>query len=390
MNAQTQIEPKPPYRLTRDLPTTGAVGELRQISHWVAWDYVWKDDSGHWAKMPKNPCNGYNASVSDPATWGTYEAARKCQSDRRFAGVGFVLTADDGFTGGDLDECYQVEGATPAWAQEVLDKAETYFEVSPSGHGVRFLARGKIAASEKADKAGVELYIGGRFLTITGDHVAGTPDAINPAPITLAKLRDRIAAYRATKKNGTANKPSFHIDTGETFWRNVNEAALASLEAWVPKLFPAAMFHPATGAWRITSASLGRDLQEDLSFSPLGIQDWGTERGLTPIDVVIDWGGAPDPREAALWLCEAIGRDPEALGYVGRASTADRGKATSDGKPRPNFEADFDLSQDALASDMGADGWNDDARHIALWGKWLFWTGTHWQRDDKLPPCQQE
>jgi putative DNA primase/helicase len=58
--------------------------------------------------------------------------------------------------------------------------------------------------------------------------------------------------------------------------------------------------------------------------------------------------------------------------------------ATSDGTARPNAEADFDLSQDALASDMGAQGWDQDARHVALWNKWLFWTGTHWQRDDRL------
>ena len=33
-----------------------------------------------------------------------------------------------------------------------------------------------------------------------------------------------------------------------------------------------------------------------------------------------------------------------------------------------------DLSQDALALDMGRQGWDDDARFVASWGKWLFWT----------------
>jgi putative DNA primase/helicase len=45
---------------------------------------------------------------------------------------------------------------------------------------------------------------------------------------------------------------------------------------------------------------------------------------------------------------------------------------------------DIDLSQDALASDLGARSWDRDARHVARWGKWLFWTGTHWKVDDRL------
>jgi len=59
-------------------------------------------------------------------------------------------------------------------------------------------------------------------------------------------------------------------------------------------------------------------------------------------------------------------------------------EATSDGQPRPNAETDPDLSQDALASDLGAKSWDRNARHVALWGKWLFWSGTRWEADDRL------
>ncbi|MEI6100072.1 MAG: AAA family ATPase, partial [Alphaproteobacteria bacterium] len=176
-------------------------------------------------------------------------------------------------------------------------------------------------------------YVGGRFLTITGNQVAGTPDAINPAPRTIAKLQDRIAAHKKTKTQDI----KFRIDTGVKtggFWRNVNEAALASLDQWVTRLFPQAIYHHSTGAWRVTSAAIGRNLQEDLSFAPTGIQDFGRETGLTAIDAVQQWGGAPDAREAALWLCDAMGCDPGALGYAGKASghhsTIDPTGATQD------------------------------------------------------------
>lgn len=349
MNAQAEIPPKsdnPTYRLTRDLPSTGAIGELRQIPHWVAWKHF--SNNGKWTKVPVNPHTGDNAKVNDPSTWGTYAEARQCQIDRRLAGVGFVLTGNDGFTGGDLDNCYLIDGCTPAWAQDVIDMAETYCEVSQSGHGVRFFASGKIAKSEKSDAAGVELYVGGRWLVITGDHIAGTPDAINPAPRTIGKLQDRIASHKSEKASASAKaKPSarFKIDTGvntDPFWRAVNEAALASLDQWVTQLFPNAIYHASTGAWRVTSAALGRDLQEDLSFSPKGIEDFGREVKMTAINAVQEWGGAPSARAAALWLCEAMGRDPAALGYKGKAS----GHGARTGAPSGDTGQTLDLIKD--------------------------------------------
>ncbi|MGX0977204.1 putative DNA primase/helicase [Roseovarius sp. MBR-51] len=58
--------------------------------------------------------------------------------------------------------------------------------------------------------------------------------------------------------------------------------------------------------------------------------------------------------------------------------------ATADRQPRPNAPDDIDLSHDALATDMGARSFDHDARHVATWGKWLFWDGTRWQIDDRL------
>ena len=48
--------------------------------------------------------------------------------------------------------------------------------------------------------------------------------------------------------------------------------------------------------------------------------------------------------------------------------------------PPPEAD-DFDLSHDALANDLGARSWDHNARFVATWGQWLFWSGRHWQRD---------
>jgi RecA-family ATPase len=112
----------------------------------------------------------------------------------------------------------------------------------------------------------------------------------------------------------------------DPFWKNVNSAALENLSAWVPALFPVAALQ-ATGAWRVSSDDLGRDLQEDLSIHPLGIVDWGIDDigdigtgqrragGHTPIDLVKEYGAHANPADAALWLCERLGIDPASLGW---------------------------------------------------------------------------
>jgi P4 family phage/plasmid primase-like protien len=370
--------------MTRHLPDLPALNELRQRHQWVAWNYEFKADNGKWSKVPKNPATGGNASVSNPKTWGSYKQAFACAQTRRFAGVGFVLTADDDLTGIDLDGCVN---PSEVWFQELIAQSETYAEVSPSGNGARLLARGKIDRALKHDASGVEIYVKDRFLTITGDHLAETPTAIAPAPATLAALGDRIETHREAaaqvKAEGltltqraarAAGIAALKPGTGSGFWRAVNDAALGNLDAWVPALLPAAR-RTADGGWRVTSRALGRDLEEDLSFHRSGIRDFGEESGQTAISIVQSFAKMDRAKDAAFWLCDRLGIEPAGLGW----------RATGNGgAPQSNAPDDLDLSQDALASGLGAAGWNSDARHVASWGKWLFWDGIRWQVDKKL------
>jgi hypothetical protein len=77
----------------------------------------------------------------------------------------------------------------------------------------------------------------------------------------------------------------------------INTAALANLDAWVPALFGDAAKRQTNGAYRVSSATLGRDLEEDLSLHPDGIKDFGVadmgdqRRGKrTPVGVVMEFG----------------------------------------------------------------------------------------------------
>ena len=172
------------------------------------------------------------------------------------------------------------------------------------------------------------------------------------------------------------------IDTGNAgsaFWRNVNDAALADLDAWVPVLLPAAK-KQATGGWRVSSKDLGRDFEEDLSLHPGGIQDFGPETTMTSIDVVEAFGDTRSPKAAAFWLCDKVGKSPASLGWSEKSGRA----ANADQQPRTGQTIEIDLSHDALATDLGSQEFDQNGRYVAIWSKWLFWSGSRWEADDKL------
>src|SRR6516164_6665646 len=126
-----------------------------------------------------------------------------------------------------------------------------------------------------------------------------------------------------------AKRQSGRLFAPDEFWRKVNSLALDKLGSWVTDIFPHARFQRGTGAYRISSRDLGRDLEEDLSIAPSGIVDFGVaDMGdprlgkRTPIDLVLEFGGKPNAAEAALWLCDRCGVDPTRLGWRGEPKLA--------------------------------------------------------------------
>lgn len=331
---QPRSKSAPPHALDDDdvfdplqyAPPTSALDELRAIPHWVSWKYYMRPGATKPTKPPVDPNTGGAGSHSDPKTWAAHEKACWRTRFSRLAGVGFVLTDGDGLTGIDLDACRDAEtGELEPWAAEIVELAETYAEVSPSGTGVRLLARGKVASATKCDPAHVEIYGSLRYLTITGNHIDETPEDIRPAPQTIERLLARVAAHapppapeRKPAVIRAAERPA--ID-GKSFFRAVNERALANLDLWVTAIFPSAT-KQGSGGFRVKSKDLGRPLQEDIGLDPGGIKDFGVaDMGdpnhgrRTAIDMAMEWGGAEDATAAAKWLCDKLGVTPEALGW---------------------------------------------------------------------------
>lgn len=54
---------------------------------------------------------------------------------------------------------------------------------------------------------------------------------------------------------------------------------------------------------------------------------------------------------------------------------------TGHGTAAQSIRQTVDLSHDTLARDLGRHSFDHDARYVSPWGKWLFWSNSHWEKD---------
>ena len=148
--------------------------ELTALPQWVVWRQV---ERGGEKTKPPFQVDGSFASSTDPQTWTSYEKAR--DAAEKFDGIGIVLSDDDPYVGLDFDKC-----RCPAFAWVVQPEVEahlrslnSYTELSPSGRGFRVFVKGTLPVKGRK-KGGVEAYRSGRYMTVTGHHVAGLPKTI--------------------------------------------------------------------------------------------------------------------------------------------------------------------------------------------------------------------
>lgn len=117
--------------------------ELKSLPQWVGWKLVQRD--GKATKLPVNPKTGDLASSTDPSTWGTIQEALIATEKYGLPGIGFAFSEHDSFCGVDLDSCRNPEtGEVELWAQQHIDRFNSYTETSPSGKGVHIILKGTL------------------------------------------------------------------------------------------------------------------------------------------------------------------------------------------------------------------------------------------------------
>ena len=148
-----------------------------------------------------------------------------------------------------------------------------------------------------------------------------------PPPIALVAPQHR---RRAASKSGLSAGPESATgdvdddvdaadDSADTFFGKVNDRAMRTFAHWVPALLPGARRYGS--GYRVSSAALNRDCEEDLSIQRNGIKDFGVwdtgdkrQGRRTPIELVCEYRPG-NATEAALWLCGRLKVDPAKLGY---------------------------------------------------------------------------
>lgn len=158
-----------------------------------------------------------------------------------------------------------------------------------------------------------------------GDSTPDRPHRLSrilraPAEIECVSLESLEELASLAPSPPSRSAAPFAAPRSGDFFANTNDAAIARLNSWVPRLFPDA--RPYRNGYRVTSRNLKRDREEDLGIQPDGIKDFGVhdlndpQGGCrTPIDLVLEWGNASDAKEAALWLCDQMGAIPETMGW---------------------------------------------------------------------------
>lgn len=116
-----------------------------------------------------------------------------------------MFTEEDSFVGVDLDGCRDPEtGKTAAWAQDIIDRLDSYTEVSPSRTGYHVIARGSLPEGRRRNGA-IEMYEEGRFFTVTGNHVDGTPIAV---PDRSTEVAEVYREYLEDPEESCRDRPS--------------------------------------------------------------------------------------------------------------------------------------------------------------------------------------
>jgi putative DNA primase/helicase len=193
-------------------PKSLTLDDLVERPCWVAWREEMrptKDGAEKPTKIPYDPnCNQQARIPTDPSTWGTRKQAEqrwRKLDDGRPGGVGIVLgELDDGtlLMGIDLDSCIETETNTlTPLAEEVLDRFDTYAEVSPSRSGVKLCFQiapedveevGQLLSGKtrKTFSAGVhrEMAIDrARFYAVTDECLDGVPPTLRTVEVSTVR-----------------------------------------------------------------------------------------------------------------------------------------------------------------------------------------------------------
>jgi putative DNA primase/helicase len=359
--------------------------ELKILRQWVLWNYELRD--GDWTKVPYQPSKPQLRAKADvPTTWSTFDKAWEAYQNGGFDGIGFEFSADDPFFGADVDKCLK-DGEVLEWSAPILNSLKTtYGETSPSGKGVKFIARGKLPGETGTRRNGfgpdgsgaLELYDHGRFFTITGDRFG---DGI--FPFDLQEAADSL--YRLAKERPKPDPVPENSGCADPFIQTVIGSNLdARVISYLAKCEPAVSGERGHDKTFGVACRVGPgfNLTEDEAYRYL--RDYFNPRCEPPwsdhdLRRKVSEGFKRESRRG--WLLEA--------GNHSNRSSASANVATSSARP---VTSDGGLTLDQRLAKLSRTDLGNGERLVARfganirycwpWKKWLHFDRQRWKEDD--------
>lgn len=156
--------------MTRTFPK-----EMTEVPLWLIYKLIDKGN-GKFSKPPISPFTGEICSKTDEGMYTDFNRALLGVEQHNADGVGFVFL--HGFVAIDLDDCFQEDGTLTEMASDIVDHfMSTYIEYSPSGNGLHIFCQGT-KPNKRTRIAGLEVYSGHNFVTVTGDKVPQSGDKV--------------------------------------------------------------------------------------------------------------------------------------------------------------------------------------------------------------------
>jgi primase-polymerase (primpol)-like protein len=172
------------------LVNTNIPADLKQRDQWVVWRY--EKRGGKVTKPPINALTGGLASVSDRNTWTSFHKAVDAYTNNGYKGIGFVLSKSDPYFGIDLDGCIDpATGEVNDEDRSIIERLDTYTEISPSGAGVHIIGEGRIPLGGNR-RGRREFYDTDRYLTITGVRFQNSPLTIEPRQKEIEEVHAQV------------------------------------------------------------------------------------------------------------------------------------------------------------------------------------------------------
>lgn len=201
---------------TRPIDADRLPVEIRESARTVVWKWEMRD--GRPTKTPYVATAPQRyAKTNAPATWCPFGLAMDAVRNGHADGVGVVL--GEGLAGVDLDDCRDPEtGVITPWAQQIIDDFNSYTEISPSKTGVKIWVRVNPTLSLKGknyhrpDGGAIEIYVGGKYFTVTADYLANTPATIEQRTEQVVRLHKQISSRGDIKKSRQPERPVVEID----------------------------------------------------------------------------------------------------------------------------------------------------------------------------------